>query len=71
MRSRETLEITSQSAMAKLPYIGIVALYFVDQRAYGGVIAKICDKGDGVENTWSSTLRGNLVLKLITYIKAE
>ena len=56
MRPRETLKIASQSAMAKLPYLKIVPLQFVDQRAYGGVIAKICDKGDGVENTWSSTL---------------
>ena len=56
LRSRETLEITSQSAMAKLPYRGIVALHFNDQRAYGGAIAKICDKGNGVENTGSSTL---------------
>ena len=43
--------------MAKLPYRGIVALHFVDQRAYGGVISNICDTGDGVENTGSSTLR--------------
>ena len=49
--------MTSQSALAKLPYRGIVALHFVDQRAYGGVIAKICDKGDGVESTGISTLK--------------
>jgi hypothetical protein len=35
--------------MAELPYRGIGALHFADQRAYGGVIAKICQKNDGVE----------------------